>query len=472
MINVGRKDAIFSYISYAVKIVSKVIVIPFILAKVSDDEYALWSVFLSIEGLVALFDMGIAKLVARYATYAYCGVNEIPKEGLPENILDGKTNYILFYEVYYVSKEFYRKIALVTGCVMLGATVYIFHLASDMQNLKSTLIAWIIFSASIAFQIYFTYISSFLKGMGKIKEIQQIDLWSSLLEMVLKIALVFMGLGILGLGIANGLLIMFKRFALNHIFNLTIKGTEDAKQIAERAYKHGECEQVKQAIKKNSKALGGVVLSNYIQNQGTTLLCSMIFTLGETAQYSLTLQFYSVVTSLAQIPYQVFQPKLNEYRLTNDMEKLRDTYSLIYLYMIVLFVCGICGVSFALNPILNILGSNTEVLPIGLAILLGINQFVDVSHRRCTDFIGLGNEQPYAKAYVIASMATILVDIIVLISGHGVFAFILGNLLVQLAYNAWKWPMYVNKMLELKGIEVLTRGVNMVKKILNFDRGK
>ena len=42
MINIGKKDAIYSYINYFLTAVSNVVVLPFVLNKVSSEEYALW----------------------------------------------------------------------------------------------------------------------------------------------------------------------------------------------------------------------------------------------------------------------------------------------------------------------------------------------------------------------------------------------------------------------------------------------
>lgn len=458
MIKIDKTDAVYSYISYFVSIFSKVIVIPFILALVTDDEYALWAVFLSIEGFVTLFDMGVAKLVARYATYAYCGATEIPVEGMPQKPVSGNTNYELFFEVYYVAKGFYKKISLYAALIIFFGTAYIYYLSRALNNIWSILLAWFIFGGSVAFQLYFTYISSFLKGMGKIKETKKIDLYAAIIEIVLKLVLIVGGLGILGLGMANCILIIFKRFAMMNIFNKTVEGSEKEKEKALKKYRKGELKQVERAFEKNSRDLGGVVIAQYIQGQGSTLLCSMIFTLSETAQYSLTLQLYSVVSSLAQIPYQVLQPKLNEYRLTKNKERLKDFYSLIVLYIWVIFICAIIVISFMANPVLSIIKSNTFILPTSLSILVGIYQMLDINHRRSTDLIGLGNEQPYAKAYIISALATVAVGVIVLISNLGITALILGNLLIQLSYNAWKWPMYVNRLFDIKRGDIIKRG--------------
>lgn len=467
MIKIDKIDAVYSYISYFVSVFSKVIVIPFILAFVTDDEYALWAVFLSIEGFVTLFDMGVAKLVARYATYAYCGAAEIPIEGMPQKPISGTTNYELFFEVYYIAKRFYRKISFYATLIILCGTVYIYYLSRELNNIWSILLAWFIFGGSVAFQLYFTYISSFLKGMGKIKETKKIDLYAAMIEIVLKLVLIVGGMGILGLGIANCVLIIFKRFSMTNVFNKTITGSEKEKKWALKKYQKGELKQVEKAFEKNSKDLGGVVIAQYIQGQGSTLLCSMIFTLSETAQYSLTLQLYNVVSSLAQIPYQVLQPKLNEYRLTKNKERLKDFYSLIVLYIWIIFAFAIFFISFLANPVLSIIKSNTFILPTSLSILVGIYQMLDINHRRSTDLIGLGNEQPYTKAYIISALATIVVSAVVLIFDMGITELILGNLLIQLSYNAWKWPMYVNKLFDIKRGDIIKRGSKTIISQLN-----
>lgn len=466
MIKIGKKDAIYSYLSYGVSLISKVIIIPIILKMISTNEYALWSVFLAIEGFVTLLDMGVAKLVARYATYAFCGAKEIPIEGLPEANTTGSVNYDLYFDVYFVAREFYKKIALFAAILLLLGTGYIYYLSFAMINWSQLIFAWMVFAASVVLQIYYTYISSFLKGIGKIKEIQQVSLRSAILEITLKASLVICGFGLLGLGIANFLVTLYKRIKMLIIFNTDTKGNEDIKKKAYKRYHHGETKQASYAFKKNAKELGSVVIAQYIQGQGMTLVCSMMFTLSTTAQYSLTTQLFGVLQSLVQIPFQVLQPKLNEYRLLGENEKLKNAYSFINLNVWCIFVLGTIVISFFANPVLAIIKSNTMVLPWNMCILFGINQLVIINHQRCTNIIGLGNEQPYAKAYAISAIVTLIFSILVFLSDQGLFTLILGSLIIQLSYNAWKWPTYVNQLFDIQEKETIARGFKFLFSLL------
>ena len=464
MINIGKKDAIYSYLSYIVTMISKIIVIPIVLRMVSSEEYALWSVFISIEGITSLFDMGVAKLVARYATYAYCGADKITIKGLPTK--SGDKNYNLFFDVYYVAKGFYKKIAYLTLAMMTIASFYIYHLAKKQGNIADTMLAWAIFTFGIVFQIYFTYLSSFLKGMGKIKENQQISIYGSIVEIIAKLALVCTGFGLVGLGIANCIVVIFQRVGLNTVFNRETKSYHNEKELACIRWKNGNDKEVSQAFKVNSLQLGSVVAAQYILGQGTVLICSLIFTLAETAEYSLTTQLYGVVQSVANIPFQVLQPKLNEYRLNGEKEKIKDVYSAMALYTFLLYVIGIILISFSADPVLGILKSNTSVLPYYLSIIFGINQFIINNHQRCTNIIGLGNEQPFTKAYIITIAVTLCYDVIVYFYGLGILGFLLGNLMIQLAYNGWRWPQYVHKLFDISTWEIPQRAVKWIIRVL------
>ena len=156
MINISKKDAIYSYINYFLTAISNVIVLPFVLNRVSAEEYALWSVFLSIQAFVMLIDTGFSTLVARYATYAYCGAKEIPLSGTPESE-DGVINYSLLFRVFFVARKIYTKLALLALGILLLGGIYIFYLSKNLPNCKSIMYAWILFSDGIALKIYFTY---------------------------------------------------------------------------------------------------------------------------------------------------------------------------------------------------------------------------------------------------------------------------------------------------------------------------
>lgn len=464
MINIGKKDAIYGYINYFLTALSNVIVLPFVLNRVSSEEYALWSVFLSIQALVMLVDTGFSQLVARYTTYAYCGAKNIPIIGTPYMGKEDVTNYPLLFQVFFVARDIYLRLAgLAFGILCLGS-FYIMYLSRNLMNRTTILVAWLLFSVGVAIKLYFTYYSSFLKGRGLIKEINNISISSTVIYVTVKLILVLCGWGILGIAIGNVVSVIATRImVIKNVKNIIQEDKEAYRKEKGSSKKNSD---VEKAFRHSAKQLGMVVISNYIQGQGTTLVCSAMMPLQYTASYGLTMQLINLLTSFANIPFNTFKPKMNELRISTKKEKFKDMYAFITFYMWGIYVLGAVGITWIMPEILNLIHSKTLLLPVGFTLLLCLYQFICVNHQRATDMIALGNEQPYAKAYAISSFAMIGMQFGAFKLGFGLLGFISASLLTQMAYNGWKWPREIFEYVGMSVPTVCVRGMRQIIKMI------
>ncbi|MBU9724607.1 O-unit flippase-like protein [Diplocloster modestus] len=466
MINIGKKDAIYSYINYFLTAVSNVIVLPFVLNKVSSEEYALWSVFLSIQALVMLIDTGFSTLVARYTTYAYCGAENIPLSGTPNINKQNTSNYTLVFRVFFVARNIYRKLAWVAFGILILGSLYIAYLSRDLENRYMILFAWVLFSIGVAIKIYFTYYSSFLKGVGHIQEVNIISISNTIVYVFVKVILVLCGWGILGIAIGNVVSVIITRILVIKYVRDVIKEDHNTYKLEKSNRKKIDNYSIEKAFIHNSKQLGAVVIANYVQGQGTTLICSALMPLQYTASYGLTIQLINVVVSLANIPFSTFKPKMNELRISPHKETFKNMYAFITLSMWAIFLLGSVGIVWILPGALAIIHSQTALLPVGFTILICLYQFIYVNHQRATDIIALGNEQPYARAYAISSIVMLGTELIAFKLGFGLAGFLCANLFTQLAYNGWKWPREVFKLVGVSAPEVFTRGTREIRRLV------
>ena len=436
MINIGKKEVIYGYIDVIVAQLANIIVLPIVLHQVNTEEYALWNVFVSIQSFIMLFDVGFSYLIARFATYAMSGAENIPKTGKPI-ILNDTINYNLLYSILVVSKKIYIKIATLACAILFFLMGYIYYLAKNLSNGFEISFAWIIFSIGIAFSLYFTYYTSFLKGVGKIKEIRIINISANLIQAILKIVLILFGLGLLGISISVTVVLIYRRLLIRkEVFKVFENQEKECFRINEEIIL-----QVNDSLKSNAKQLGTVVIAQYIENQGTTLICSAFLPLAFIGKYGLTLQILSVISSVVSIPTSTFQPVLNQAVAQEDNKRARYYYSLLTVVISLTYWLGIIAVYLLVPTLLVIVKSKTEILGGIFLGLMSFYQFEVIIHQRATKLISYANDQSYTKSYVITAFLEVLCAIFALKTCNGFFLLYLSMLVIVELYNFIVWPM-------------------------------
>ena len=66
-----KRDYIWSYVGTLFNIGINILMLPFVLAYLADNELGMWYVFQSLNALVALLDFGFNATVARNINYAW-----------------------------------------------------------------------------------------------------------------------------------------------------------------------------------------------------------------------------------------------------------------------------------------------------------------------------------------------------------------------------------------------------------------
>lgn len=458
MIATGKKDVIISYVSYFLRMTSNIFLLPVILKRMPTVEYGLWNVFVSIGALVNLIDIGFSTVIVRYITYAFCGAKNISETGMPE-ISDGEEpNYELLFKIFFAGKQVYRRLFKISLWMVTGIGIYIFFISKDIGYVKG-LFSWGIYGISICIYIYYTSFNCVIKGLGKSKESYVFYIIQQVIYLMLATVFLYFNFGILALALAHFIAtsvfrIMNGRFVYS-IFNKKLELFQKVKTE--------KLEDIYTIIKNNTAGIAVVTISNYILNYGGTLLCSFFLTLEQIASLGLTNQLIGMISSLAMLPFSVYLPKLSDLQLNGKKEELKNYYACVSTFLEVVYLAaGMVLVLFG-NRILILYGSNILLLSKALVITMLFSSFVLNRHQSCTNFIMLGNEQPHTKAYFISSVITLLAATIGIWLTKDVKGYIVPVLLIQLSYNAWKWPVELNRRIKMKKFERWVRSYRLLK---------
>src|SRR5215472_3993524 len=89
----------WSLFATAFRLLSGVLVLPLMVRLIPSDHLGLWYVFLSLQGIAALFDLGFSPAVTRAAGYLWGGARQLQKFGVAKvetgAQLSPEPNYLL-----------------------------------------------------------------------------------------------------------------------------------------------------------------------------------------------------------------------------------------------------------------------------------------------------------------------------------------------------------------------------------------
>jgi hypothetical protein len=174
---------------------------------------------------------------------------------------------------------------------------------------------------------------------------------------------------------------------------------------------------------------------------GLATICAIFLGLNANAQYGLSLQIVTIIQSLSLVWTGVKWPLINQFRARQDLKVLREVFwprvwlqnlSFIFLTLVTLPVA---------EPLLGLLETDKQVLPLGWWFALAANGFLEMQFATWTQLLTTENRVPSMWATVVTSFATIGLTLFLMTCTRlGLGALVLGPLVCGCVYNYWYWP--------------------------------
>lgn len=463
-IKVTRSDAVWSYLATLLSMGANIIVASFALGFLNDNDTALYYIFSSLSAIASLFDLGFSPAMARSMAYAWSGAKELKKNGVDE-IESNEPNYYLMLKVSKACKYIYTILSLSALFLALSVgTIYIKYITS-IDTINDYLISWYIYALAIFLNILYSYYSVFLRGIGCIKKINMATFVSKLIQVVACIMLLMFGLGLIGVSVAYLLYgFVFRLLAKYWFYNYG--DIRDNLRSVKVKVGFKEAFEIVKTIWPNTWRDGIVTLSNYFLDQATTIIASLYLTLQETGIYSLAIQLTTVIATVAATMYTTYQPALQSAYVNRDEGMQKKYMSLIVVSYVGLFIVGMLALSTIGLPIVRLIKPSYD-LSLPLVIIIGLYQFL-LKLRNCyTSYISTTNRVTYWKSFFISAVTCVVLSC--LFAGAcnlGVYGLLAAQLISQLMYNAWHWPLVVHRELRLSIVNMcksgLVEAVNLV----------
>jgi len=208
-------------------------------------------------------------------------------------------------------------------------------------------------------------------------------------------------------------------------------------------------------IKDKSKGIGGVLISNFIQNQLFTIIAPIFISLEIMGRYGLTWQVVSIVASLSSITFVTYTMRMGNYLVSNKKRELKETFAITVSLFLVLYFIGSLITLCLGRELLEFVGSNTELLPRFQLFLIIIFIFIIQINQKATNILSLSNNQSYVRSLIVSSAIIAVLNIVLLFLGFGITEVLINGILIHSIYNLWKWTSESMKLCGVKFIDFI-----------------
>lgn len=431
MTRIGR-SALWGYVSLFGGLPLSAVLLPLLLWRFSVEQIAVWYLIVNLGQLAAMAENALEPALTRYLSYARGGVERLPRYGEAPPASGGPENPAIVHEVVAAARWLYGWLSwLNLGLFGLGGAVLITLLAAPLGDPAQVLGAWALHVAGQTLATRWTAAIPLLLGGGaghaafRAQAIQR-----------LTFGVVAAG----GLGVTGRLEVL----GIAHLASV-LAGLGPAWWLARRqlpwappALGRGLAE----ALLRSSAALWLSRLGGYLVVRANLPVISAALGLGVAGRMALTMQLVDVLIQMAQTPMFATLPRLYELSAQGLIERSRALVGRVFLFGWTSFLVGglvllACG-----EPLLAWLGKPGVLLDVAPLLLMLAGGLLELNFSIAATLLMIGNRVPFVRASLVSGVIVVALNALALtFAGAGLMTALAIPLLVQAAYNYWKWPL-------------------------------
>lgn len=411
---------------------SGIAVLPLMVKLLPRDHLGLWYVFLSLQGIGALFDLGFAPAATRAIGYLWAGASELKQFGVSTSSLPSLPNYSLLNELVSTMRLFYRFFGVTTGVIMLAAGgFWIWHKTVGLPDSNELRWCYAVFVIGAFLNATGDLWPALLAGINGVLRAQQLLLGSALINAVAVVVGLLSHWGLWALVIGS----------LSSGCFLRVAGRLSFLRMLGSQYRIAPVRlQLIHQLWPMAWRSGLVSLGGYLVLSANTLICSAFLGLAVTASYGLTMNILKILASATSIFTQVKFPLVNQLRIRQQVAAIVDLWIRRTRLSVATYIFGSLVLLIAGGRMLNLIGAHTTFLdPPQLALALLVIG-LEMHHSLYGTLVISENQNPFVKPALISGVATVLLSLF-LTMRIGVWGMLLAQGSVQAAFNNW-WTVY------------------------------
>lgn len=434
----------WSLFATAFRLLSGVLVLPLIVRILPSDHLGLWYVFLSLQGIAALFDLGFSPAVTRAAGYLWGGAQQLKKFGVARvetGDANAQPNYSLLTSLVATMRLYYRFFGIGSGLVMLFAGgAWVWTKTQEFPDAVSLRACYAVFVFGGFLNATGDLWPALLAGINGVRVAQKILVGSAFINLVTILAGLLAHFGIWSLVIATVGAGAFIRWAGRAAF-FNLASAKLDRQSKPDFHLIG-------TLWPTAWRSGLVSLGGFLVISANTLICSAFLDLKQTASYGLTLSLIAILTYASSTFTQIKLPLINQLRASNQINPIVELWIQRTRIAIVVFLFGGLLLLFVGNVALQTIGAKTLLLPQSQLAFALLIFGLEMHHTLYATLIISENQNPFVAPSLLSGAATLLLSLI-LTPHFGVWGMLLAQGLAQACFNNW-WPVYR----AIRGLEI------------------
>ena len=421
----------WSFLAVGLRVGANVAILPLVVRTLPTEHLALWYLFVSLGSFANLADFGLGNTITRAASFFWAGATEFRPQGVEPIQGQQSPNYLMLRRLLASARRLYRLIG-VSALVLMLVLGY-FWLNEQKIKIADLPVefVWTLYALGVSANLYTNYWNCFLLGIGRVKESQRAMALGQMLYLVFMVVGLLAGGGLLVLAIGAAIPGLVNRILARNIL-LSVAGPLREKEKASA--------DLMNSLWPNTWRFGCVMLGAYFIYNSNLWLCSRFLGLRTTAEYGLTFQICQVLVQVSSIFVTVKLPVLNQYRTQGATREVTQLFIRQIRKGILIYLIGAAALFTFGQPLLNLIGSKTHILPgAAFAFMLGY-LFLEFHHSQYAGLVMTENSVPFVKPAIFSGLAIFVIGFFA-VKQFGMWGLLITTALVQASFNNW-WTVW------------------------------
>ncbi len=425
----------WSFALTALRIGGNLLLLPLLLTLLPTEELGLWYTFLAMGQVVTFFDLGFGAVFIRYFGYIKAGATEFKAKGLPSVTAVEEVNRQLFHRLVEAGRFLYLVLGILwLLTVGLGGWFYIGHVAFGIEETQPFQLIWVIYTLGIAFGLINAVWATALQGLGYVREGIMMALVGLALNYALSVGGLLCGLGLWApvLGVtAQGIwnrsapLFLLKKLVPAQMLNAPGPRANGALiQLWSQAWRYGL-----------------VAAGAFFILHANVIICTTRLGLEAAAQYAFISQLIALLAGISSAWFDTKIPKINALQARGESSELLKLVVRSVRFALATFLVGWIAILLIGKPVLFLITPKASMLEVNLLVACGLVWLLQSHHGYFANVVLSTNENPFVFPALLSGVMIALLNWY-LAPLHGVLGIIIGQGVVQLAFNNW-WPVFL-----------------------------
>lgn len=428
--------------------------LPVLVRALTAEEVGLWYVFNSLGALASLGgSFGLSQSYTRGAAYLLAGAPNLAAQGPAEACPGSSPNREGLSALYRSGLIAFGLTAL--AAFVLLATLGTLYLLKGPAGGSSPqeMIAWSVYSVGTGLLVFSGLPIAFLEGTGKVALSQQIQLWART---------GFAASAVIALAAGGRLTVLCALSAVSSTGILVAAHLGSVSGFATGFWKASvdQSRSFLVSLWPNSWRFALTSLGSVLINSSGPLVCERFLGLSAAGSFGLSAQILRMGAAVSNSWISSVVPVLSRLRSLGDAEVLREVFlrRLVLALGTQLVLSLLCVVAAPMLPL--VAPGSTRLLDSGPLVVLSLVVLLEFNHSAFAAVILAENRVPFGRSAVISGAAVILLSTtLAQFTSFGVWSVILGQGLVQIAFNNWYWVVRGCEVLGIRPASVPGRAI-------------